>query len=123
MCTKFLILQNLHLQTKEVISHLKDYIFDLAPQCSEVGGDPVALNAKFTCHDSEVMQLKHIPFCIGQIELRREVDYLPERYLGPISNYFSGIDCAAISHVFAPPQLKQDREAKIHSFVKRYLNI
>lgn len=82
MCTpfKFLILQNLHLQTKEVISHLKDYIFDLAPQCSEVGGDPVALNAKFTCHDSEVMQLKHIPFCIGQIELRREVDYLPERY-------------------------------------------
>ena len=54
------------MESSSIVCNLKDYIFDLAPQCSTVGGDPVALNAKFICHDSEVMQLKNIPFCIGQ---------------------------------------------------------
>jgi hypothetical protein len=52
--------------TGSLVCNLGDSIFELAPDCSRAGGRPMALNAQVNCHGSEVLELKHIPFCVGR---------------------------------------------------------
>jgi len=49
-----------------VTCNLQNRVYELAPHCSRLGGNTIALNVKVQCGYEEVLKVKNVPLCVGQ---------------------------------------------------------